>query len=57
MSKGKIKATLRLQSYYVLDKLSKERVYWIRQDLQNRQRWMIRLDTLDSETRQRFSKT
>lgn len=31
MSKGKIKAALGLDSYYMLDKLSKERVYWMRQ--------------------------
>ena len=57
MSKGKIKAALRLDSYYMLDKLSREGVYRIRQDPSSRQRWMIRLDTLDSETRQRFCTT
>ena len=54
MSKGKIKTALGLASYYRLDRLSEEGVYRIRRDPNNRQRWMIRLDTLDSEMRQRF---
>ena len=57
MSKGRIKAALGLASYYMLDKLSKKGVYQLRRDPNNRQRWMIRLDTLDSETRQRFGTT
>jgi hypothetical protein len=57
MSKGKIKAALGLDSYCQLDKLSKEGVYRIRQHAKSRQRWMIRLDTVDSETRQKFRTT
>ena len=57
MSKGRIKGVLRLDSYGQLDKLSKEGVYRIRPAPNSRQRWMIRLDTLDSETRRRFGKT
>jgi hypothetical protein len=57
MNKGNIKAALGLDSYYLLDKLSKEGVYRIRQDPNNRQHWMIRLDTLDSETRQKLRTT
>jgi hypothetical protein len=57
MKKAEIRKALGLDNYYTLSRLVEEGVYRLRQDPKNRQRWAIRLDTLDAETRRRFSKT
>jgi len=54
MSKSRIKAALGIDSYYQLDKLAGQGVYELKQDPNNRQRWTIRLDTLDPQARERF---
>jgi len=54
MSKSRIKAALGIDSYYRLDKLAERGVYELKQDPNNRQRWTIRLDTLDPQARDRF---
>jgi len=54
MSKSRIKAALGIDSYYRLDKLAEQGVYELKQDPNNRQRWTIRLDTLDPQARGRF---
>jgi len=56
MKNTEIREALGLDSYYALSRLAEKGVYQLRQDPNNRQQWMIRLDTLDSETRQRFGK-
>jgi len=52
--KSRIKAALGIDSYYRLDKLAERGVYELKQDPNNRQRWTIRLDTLDPQARDRF---
>jgi hypothetical protein len=57
MKKREIVAALGLDTYYALSKLSEKGIYRLRQDQNSRQRWTVRLDTLDAETRERFSRT
>ncbi len=57
MKKAEIREALGLDSYYALSQLAGKGVYQLRQDPTNRQRWTIRLDTLDPETQRRFSST
>ena len=56
MKKAEIRKALGLDSYYALSQLAERGVYQLRQDPTNRQRWTIRLDTLDPETRRKFDR-
>jgi len=57
MTKSRTKAALGIDSYYQLDKLAEQGLYELKQDPNNRQRWTIRLDTLDPQARERFQQT